>query len=325
MLHVKSLSLPQNYPAERAIKSWGQNIHNYEPEFWEFQYEIYRYLKNISDEKLLKRYEDLCRNFAVFSDSSRDIIPMNSYQSSWYWYRKEHQTRYEFFLRNLSLPEPPKPRAIIKKPYRNEKSVSYDILYRYGYDKPITSLLESGFTKIKSASVYKDGISSDPRTDDEKNKERWFVGNHSKITTQNGDEIKISRDVKSSISACDYYVLCLSYDFEPSIFDEFGYDSCLIIKDPEKFASRLEAEFKKHFPRWYFHHNPIQYFDPFEHQKNEYFNPTMSKDFSFAYQMEYRFLLDPLKPAEEIKSLSNFEIQLGSLSDICELYRVPST
>jgi hypothetical protein len=322
MLQVRSLLLPKNFPTDKAIKSFGQNIHNYEPEFWEFQYENYRYLKNISDQKLIKRYEDLCRNFTVFSDNDRDKIPINSYQSSWYWYRKEHQTRYEFFLRKLSLPEPPKPRSVIKKPYRNEKPVSHDILYRYGYNKSITSLFEFGYTKIKPASVYKDGISSDPRTDDEKNKERWFVGDHSKITTLNGDEIKTIGDVKSNNSACDYYVLCLSYDFEPLMFEEFGYDSCLIIKNPEEFAFRLEAEFKKHFPGWYFHHNPIHYFDPFEHQKNEYFSPTMSKDFSFAYQMEYRFLLDPLKPTEEIKSLSEFEIQLGSLSDICELYRV---
>lgn len=325
MLHVKNLPFPQNFPSEKAMKSWGHNIHNYEPVFWEFQYEIYRYLKNISDEKLLKRYENLCRNFIVFNDSCRDIIPISSYQSSWYWYRKEHQTRYEFFLRKLSLPEPPKPRPGIKKPYKNEKRVSYDILYRYGYNKPITALLELGHAKIKPASVYKDGIFLDPRTDDEKTKEQWFVGDHSKITTQNGDEIKIISDVKSSVSACDYYVLCLSYDFEPSIFDEFGYDSCLIIKKPEEFASRLETTLKKQFPEWYFHHNPIQYFDPYEHQKNEYFSPTMSKDFSFAYQMEYRFLLNPLKPAEEIIPLSEFEIQLGPLSDICELYRVSST
>lgn len=302
------------------MKSWGQNIHDYEPEFWEFQYEIYRYLKNISDESLIKRYEDLCRNFIIFNDRCRGIIPINSFQSSWYWCRKEHQTRYEFFLRELSLPNPPVPRAEIKKPYSNEKPFSYDILYRYGYNKPITYFFELGRTKIKPASAYKEGISSDPRTDDEKNKERWFVGDYSKITTKNREEIKIIGDVKASISACDYYVLCLSHDFEPLIFEQFGYDSCLIIKNPEQFASRLEHEFNKHVHGWYFHHNPIQYFDPFEHVKNEYFSPTMSKDFSFAYQMEYRFLLDPLKPAEEINSLSEFEIELGPLKDICELY-----
>jgi hypothetical protein len=46
----------------------------------------------------------------------------------------------------------------------------------------------------------------------------------------------------------------------------------------------------------------------------------MCKDFSFAYQMEYRYILDPLKPTNEIKKLSTFEIELGSLDDISELH-----
>jgi len=322
MIHVDSIHLPSRYPSKKVLNSGNQNIHDYEPEFWEFQYEVYRYLKNVSDEKLTKRYEELCRNFKVFSSNDRDIIPINIFHSSWYWYRKVHQTRYEFFLRGLPVPDYPEPRGGITKPYTNIKPVSYEILYRYGHLKSIISLYALGRTKIRPASTYKDGISSDPRTDDEKTKERWYVGGQLKIRTKNGDEIRTIGDVKSSISACDYYVLCFSYDFEPLIFEEFDYDCCIVIKRPRKFALRLETELKKHFPEWYFHHNPIQYFDPFEHAKNECFSPTMSKDFSFAYQMEYRFILDPLKKAEEIKSLPEFEIELGPLDDICELVRM---
>ncbi len=320
MQNIKNIPLPKQLPTDQALKSCRQNIHNYEPEAWEFQYEIHRYLKNISDEELIQRHENLCKNFIVYNSEDRDKIPINSFQSSWYWFRKEHQTRYEFLLRKLPLPDSPKSRGSINKPYSREKPTSCDVLYRCGHLEPITSLYKFGQTKIKPASAYKDGIASDPRTDDEKTKERWYVGDYTTITTQNGEQMPIIDDVKSTVSACDYYVLCLSCDYEPLIFEEFDYNSCLIIKKPEKFASRLESKLKEHLPDWYFHHNPIQYFDPFEHTKNEYFSPTMCKDFSFAYQMEYRYILDPLKPMNEIKELSTFKIELGSLEDISELH-----
>ncbi len=182
------------------------------------------------------------------------------------------------------------------------------------------SLYENGKTKIKPASSYKDGIAVDPRNDDEKNKHRLFVGDHTIIKTQDGKRIPVIGDVKSTVSACDYYVLCLSCDFEPLIFKNFGYDSCLIIKNPEAFAQRLKKSLKERLPNWYFHHNPIQYFDPHEPIKNEYFSPTMCKDFSYAYQMEYRFIWAPLKNVEEVKDISEIEVEVGPLDDICELY-----
>lgn len=320
MQHIKNIPLPRHYPTDSVLKSCGQNIHNYEPEFWEFQYEIFRYLKNIDDEKLLKRHNDLCKNFWAYSSESRDVIPIDSFQSSWYWYRKEHQTRYEFLMRKLPLPDSPMQRHSINQPYTMAKPTSCDILYRYGYFGPITTLYECGRTVIKPASAYKNGISCDPRTDDEKNKERFYVEDYTRILTQNGDRIPVIGDITSSVESCDYFVLCLSYDYEPLMFSEFNYDSCLIIKDPPQFSARLETEFKKYFPDWYFFHCPIHYFDPFEHTKNEYFYPTMCKDFSFAYQKEYRYILDPMKHANELITLSKFEINLGPLEDICELH-----
>jgi len=322
MQRIKNISLPKKYPTDKAIKSCGHNIHNYEPEFWEFQYEIFRYLKNVEDAKLNERHKALCKNLAAYSSESRDVIPIDSFQSSWYWFRKEHQTRYEFFLRKLPLPDPPTPRQSINKPYPMKRPTGCDILYRYGYLKPITSFLELGYTKIKPASAYKDGISTDPRTDDEKNKERFYLGEYTSLITQSGDRIPVIGDIKSSVSACDYYVLCLSYDYEPLIFNKFSYDACLIIKNPKQFSLRLETEFKKFFPNWYFFDGPIQYFDPYEHTKNECFSPGICKDFSFAYQKEYRFILDPLKPANELKKLIEFNIELGPLGDICELHVV---
>ena len=165
MQKLDSLTLPDILPHEKAIKSWGQNIHNYEPEFWEFFYDINRYLKNITQEKLNERYKILSRNLHVLTSHERHVIPINSFLSSWYWYQKEHQTRYEFLLRGVPLPNsPPQPRTPIKKPFSPKWPNSCDIIFRYGELKYMKLIVDEGIIRISPASKYKEGNASDPRT-----------------------------------------------------------------------------------------------------------------------------------------------------------------
>lgn len=56
MLRVPALQLPDRLPLPKAIRSWGQNQHSYEPKFWEFEYETYRYLGRIPEGQLILRY-----------------------------------------------------------------------------------------------------------------------------------------------------------------------------------------------------------------------------------------------------------------------------
>ena len=319
MQKLSSLKLPDRLPHERSMKSWSQSTHNYEPIFWEFQYDTYRYLKNLSNDKLIERYKDLCRNFEVFTDRERDVIPINIFLSSWYWYRKEHQTRYEFLQREINSPSSrPKPRQSVAKPFVPEGSNVCDILFRYGHKKYMKQIVEEGKIRLSLASNYKDGHALDPRTDDEMNKHRWELGDHIKITTQDGKQMPILGDLKRTVTTLNnYYTLCLSSDFEPIIFELFGYDSCVVIKNPEEFSTRLEQATKHILPGWFFHHNPMEYFDPHEPIKNQYISATMSKDFSYSYQMEYRFLWNPPIIAN---AKDYIEVSLGPLHDICELY-----
>jgi hypothetical protein len=318
---LDSLKLPEILPREKAIKSWGQNIHDYEPEFWEFQYEINRYLKNIREENLIERYKNLHRNFLVLTGVERHVIPINSFLSSWFWYRKEHQTRYEFLLRKLPLPiSPPAPRDTINKPFRPRSPNACDILFRYGHLKYMKQFVQQGKIRISPASKYKDGPVLDPKTDDELNKHRWELGDHIKITTQDGKYMPIIGDLqRTATTPNNYYTLCLSCDFEPVIFNQFSYDACVVVKKPKEFAERLEHEAKIVIPEWYFFHGPIQYFDPHESTRNQFFNATMCKEFSYAYQMEYRFLWDSLNTGS---ANDHIEVNLGPLNDICELYKL---
>ncbi len=321
MQRLDSLELPDALPQEKAIRSWGQNGHDYEPEFWEFHYEISRYLKNISKEKLIERYKDIHRNFHVLTGNDRHAIPINSFLSSWYWYKKEHQTRYEFLLRGIPLSiSPPQSRGLIKKPFCPKSPSSCDILFRYGHVEHMKRIVNEGKIRISPASKYRVGCTNDPRTDDELNKRRWELGDNCKITTQDGKESAVIGDVKRTVSTSyNYYMLSLACDFEPSIFEQFNYDSCVVIKNPAKFSARLEFEAKSFLPTWYFHHNPTQYFDPNEPTNNQYFSASMCKDFRYAYQIEYRYLWAPLNGGD---ATDHFEVNLGPLNDICELYKL---
>src|ERR1051326_6733172 len=98
-IEIESLPLPATLPHPDAMKSWGHNKASYEPEIWEFEYRAHRYLGRVSDDELHVRYDSIARNMQSIVSADRDVIPIITFLSSWYWYRKEHQARFEFHCR----------------------------------------------------------------------------------------------------------------------------------------------------------------------------------------------------------------------------------
>ncbi len=62
MTEVPVLPLPTILPCAEVMKSWGHNHTAYDPEFWEFQYRVHRYLGRLTDDELRMRYDGLLRN-----------------------------------------------------------------------------------------------------------------------------------------------------------------------------------------------------------------------------------------------------------------------
>jgi len=323
MLRIETLQVPPTLPSGQVIRSWGQNQYNYDPEVWEFQYEIYRYLENLAEDALVKRYKSIVRNLARLVSRERDIIPINSFLSSWYWYRKEHQTRLEFHLRSLSPPISP-PREMpsndhTNAPARSRSPNAGDVLFRFGESQHMVPFVQRGAIRIGAASKYLAGTPGDPRTDDELQKHSFLPGRHTRITTQSGHQIPVIGDVRLTVSDANYYVLCMSSGYHPDLFSDFKADACVVIQDLHQFADRIENAARAHLPGWNFHHNPVQYFDPLEMGRNEVFDTIMSKDFSFAYQMEYRFIWFSL---EGIAASGYKCLHLGPLDDIAFVYNL---
>jgi hypothetical protein len=253
--------------------------------------------------------------------ADRHVIPIRSFHSSWYWYRKEHQTRLEFEMRGVPVPIPPPDGRIdasqVDAPVQSSSPSGGDILFKYGKRFHMEEMVKEGRVRITPASEYQNPQLGDARADDELAKHSFKPGQYSKVITQDGTAIPIIGDIRRTVSMPDYYMLCLSCDWNVSLFEAFdNADSCVVIHDVETFAQRLDLAAREHLTDWYFHYNPVQYFDPFEMAKDEYFNAGMCKDFKFAFEREYRFLWVNLTGGEA----NGYKyLNLGPLTDIAAL------
>lgn len=326
-LRVPSLPLPERLPHPDAIRSVGDNRHGYEPEFWEFQYEIYRYLERVTEGCLIERYRNILRNMKVLISRDSDAIPIQFFLSSWYWFRKEHQTRLEFALRDVLLPLDPSDgvayyHEVLGAPVRLKHPNVGAVLFRYDKRIHIEKIAREGIIRIRPASDFREMVHDRARNDEELSKKAFLPGAHTRITTKDGRKIPVLGNVERTVSMPDYYLFCMALDWHPVLFNDFGdADACIVVKDAELFARRMEMAASPHLPGLYFHHHAIQYFDPYEKGlKNEYFDAAMCKDFSFAYQREYRFIWFP--QSGEVPD--GFKLlELGSLGNMAEVHTSP--
>lgn len=323
-VEIQNLPLPASLPLPEAMKSCGHNKTSYEPELWEFEYRVYRYLGRVSDDELRSRYDSIARNMQSIVSADRDVIPIISFLSSWYWYRKEHQTRFEFHCRNVPLHRVPPvvvTRDLSMAPARPRSPNAGDVLFRYGERRWLQDLVDYGKLRMKSAREYALMEKDPARQDDELLKHSYASGDYVTITFPDGRQSRPIGNVKYSASGTDYFLYCVSTDWDPDLFQDFNpADCCVVIKNPNEFARRLEqAGRRSQFSDWYFHYCPVSYYDPYERRPKERIDNAMWKDFRFAYQKEYRFLWAGFgKEATGFKSL-----ELGPLHDIAELHVRP--
>lgn len=313
---VPSLRLPSNLPDKRAIKSEDQ----YFPEEWQREYSVYEYLGSLSIDALCKRHNDILRNMRALTSSDRDIIPIESPLSSWYWYRKEHQTRCEMAKRGIKLPdalsdiplEVPTNHSVLYRPAHPNAS---DVLYRYGALNHCRDLLTKGEFQLKPASEMSKYEGDAARYDIETEKSRFTQGEHVKITTESGQIIPVIGDVTHTTSLPNYYLYCTSADYDDALLAEFG-GACVIIKNPEEFSRRLEKWGGQYLVGWNLYDLPVEYYDPYEPIRNQRIDAGFYKRIEFAYQREFRFVFHHPRGVEAQETLT---VKLGNIEDIAEL------
>lgn len=311
---IKRLPLPSVLPHKRALASCGENDTNYHPDYWELEYATHRYLGRVRDDELRIRYDSIVRNMRAIISQERHVIPVRSFLSSWYWYRKEHLTRLEFAIRELpmhcTLPLV-EVRDLSNAPARPRSPNACDVLFRYGERYWLKQMIEFGKVRIKAARVYAEMENDPARHDDELIKHRFSPGAYVTITLPDGRNIRPIGDLKTSVSGTDYFVYCVANDWDPDLFTDFKADACVVIRDLDEFARRLNTAATT-LQDWDFHYNPVEYFDTHERRRHESFDNVMSKDFRFAYQRETRFIWAGFGRA----ATGSIDLELGPLNDI---------
>lgn len=293
----------------------------YDPEVWEFEYRVTPYLKNLPLEMLMRRYVDLVRNFNYLVSVDRYAIPSLSFLSSWYWHRKEHQTRLELHSRRIQPPvAPPQPvfrQRLCSEPSRPKSPNAGDVLYKYVSERWAKDLFLTGETRLSSAGYYARLDGDEARQDDELQKRNSLFGQTVTVTSADGRNIPVIGDVTVAHQGPDYYMFCVACDWDARLFDEFEVDRCIVITNTDAFADRISSATAEKLDGWHFHHNPVEYFDPYEQHLGGYIDHAMAKDFRFAYQREYRFIWMRLQGAEPREE--HLPISMGPLGDCAQL------
>ena len=316
---IERLVLPKSYPTPEAMKSWSQNEHNYHPDLWDLEYVPHRYLSGMTDSALQDRYRAIIRNMRSYTEPERDRIPIISYQSSWYWFRKEYQTRLEFALREIEQPT-----LNHECQNTNESGAAHGKvpngtknIFRYGKREYMRQMVEQGKVRFSPAEFYEGEENNEARRDDERQKHSYMPGRYTTFTHQSGQRLKVKGDVRRTIGGPKYHLISFSCIWNADLLEDFQADTCVVVTDPAEFAKRLQEAGRSVFPGWYFLDCPVQYFDPYERIKNEAYDSAMSKDFQFAYQNEYRIIWSQMTAAP----VDGFQfVDIGPAQDIMKMY-----
>jgi hypothetical protein len=279
-------------------------------------------LEDINDSELLQRHKEIIKNLLHIASEHRDIIPSVTTLSSWYWYRKEHQTRVEMALRGIDAPAPKnlnthedatRPVCPVGIPNGTK------LLFKYGDFKHMKDMINFGSVKFSPPQTFKDINDGQGRRDIEYEKASYTRGSSVKMTTLDGRKVPNIGSLKKCYGGPFYHMACFSCEWQHTMFSDFNANSCVMITDPQEFSRRIERARGNLYAGWYFQDNPIQYYDPYEVYKNTYIDAAMTKDFKFSYQKEYRFIFsnhaDSQKPDWQI-------LQIGNCSDIMQLFDI---
>jgi len=303
-----------------ALEAYRSNP-TFDVEVKRFEYRVRPYLANIPQGDLDKRYHAICRNVLTLVGPERNNHPIESFLSSWYWVRKLVHIETEYERRELKLPNfvPPFDLELLslKTRFIPRYPNACDFVVRYGEMSWLPQMLTEGTVILKCATAYEDESMNEARRDDELRHHTFSSASNVRITGPQGQPIRAIGDIRTTVELTSkYYLLCTSAECDPTLFQAFNADACLIIHDPDEFARRLEKAFAPVMGDSELLHFPVQYVDPYNPGPNAPDAPGAVKSFTYAYQKEYRFIWTPSRNSPTSTEL---KAKLGDLRDIAEL------
>lgn len=291
---------------------------DYAPEIWENLYMSNRYLSGLSISELENRHNEICNNLSVLEQRVDPNLSVDNVNSMWYWLSKEHTTRLEAFLKGAEFYLPSLNLRILQQdniylPYEYQNT-----FFKYGKTKHTLDIIEKGELLFHEASYYCND-NNQARRDDEKSKKQYINKEQVTLTLlKDGRKIEPISNI-TMIHEANFanYIFCVSSHFDDRFFRKFDAESCVVVTDRKEFERRLAMNIPVDKNIISF---PVEYYDPWSNQDRGNIAPCIYKDFCFAWQCEYRFLI--YNKIEEVNAnpQESMKINLGSLEDISEYY-----
>ncbi|WP_168427689.1 hypothetical protein [Sphingomonas sp. Leaf30] len=315
----------------------------YDEQIWDFFLQIDgRRLENLSDDELQIRLARFDRNIQYLEEAPGDrdeLPPERGWLSPWFWFRLRHWTLAEMRHRGVApLPAIDVPAApVMRSEFRGIHAGGSKQLVRISRREWMIEALENGRHRFAPASSYRLIEGDEARTDDEMTKAYRRPGRALTTTLQDGTPIVPIGDVTFSTSRMvgdmadiemPYWLTSYSTELDPRLFSGFasgdGDDAALVIFDPMEFIKRSLPHLNRAAPSSLKKLHQIDYFDAF-HPASERVAPLTMKDTRFAYQREWRMILDP----EGNETLGGADgvlfVDVGSIADIAAVYTPDGT
>jgi hypothetical protein len=297
------------------------------PEEWLREYQNSRYLREVHDAVLKRRFDDLTSNLwstdaagnpAPLPDPNRrhQILRLISHVMLEQMQRARVPTR-DFDERALWEASA----AGYTPPHLKTPFAGSPVCFaKFGKRAHIANAFDNGALRITPASSYDDPSLNPAQVDKELEHTTITPNEHLMFKLYRRDaaanEVELpvqNKELFRYMMVPDFYVWCCGLGYDARLFHEFQAEAVLVIRDKDAFRARLSAAVAGVLPKGSMTDGPLNYYDPYT-VRREQLVPIFSKHLRYWCQNEYRFAWT----VPEGVSLSPFFVELGPLHDIAE-------
>jgi hypothetical protein len=302
---------------------------------WRRQYTAQRYARHLSQIELNRRIRDIVLNLMYLNvDATIDAGPVTDARAI--WTEKWAHMLVEMEFRHGPYPAGFTPEILHSEPFPNfasdlaakaAKRMSSlglkqgEVLIKFGTIKNMERLHDKGALRIQPATFFAKTDHNGAVRDDE-------LTIKVSLALSRNDIVKVVRnpqDVPEDApdqrfdatfkAPTDYWLYCMTMSVESRLFVDFKAESCVIVRNRQKFSQMIREATATALPYATIHAGPALYIDPLLPVTARIFVP-FAKPFGYTYQNEYRFCWMPPSPA---KTLAHIDLEIGSLKEFSEL------
>lgn len=303
---------------------------------WRKAYERNRFCRHLPETDLQQRIRDIVLNMMVLTPGALIGLGSPDDPEAQRWMVRWTQVLHEMQLRHGPYPngftdgfmqEKPIPDFVgelgrkAARVFADRKLDPDKTLIKYGKPEHLGALLSRGLARVQPASFFMSSDLNGAVGDDELNLAISLVLSREEIigVVQNPQDVPPDAGDQvfeySYRSESDYWLYCVTRSHEPRLFVDFDATACVVIKNRDAFAQRLQRAASLRLPATTALAGVAMYVDPHQPDTARIQVP-LAKHFRYTYQKEYRFAWLPTVASPK---LAYVDIEMGPLDDIAEL------